>query len=405
MAIKLFEHQEKALNQLKVGSILRGGTGSGKSITAIAFYYIKICKGNIKDNYPLPMQEPRDLYIITTAKKRDSLEWDKELAYFGLGRDEENISGVNITIDSWNNIEKYVNAIGAFFIFDEQRVVGSGSWVKKFLRITKNNKWILLTATPGDTWMDYIPVFVANNFYKNRTEFIRRHVVYNSFVRFPQVSRYLEESRLQQLRDNILVNMDFVNDVEIYDEVIFADFDKQLLKSIGVNRFNIYTNEPIKQASEYYSVIRRVVNSHPSRKEIIKDLLKTHNRVIIFYNFDYELEILREMCEELDISYAEWNGHKHQDIPVRESNWVYLVQYMAGAEGWNCVETNVIIFYSQSYSYKMLIQAAGRINRLNTPFKKLYYYKIRSQSWIDMMISKCLDSKKNFNEDKNILKK
>lgn len=405
MSVQLFDHQKKALTQLKVGSILRGGTGSGKSITAIAFYYQNICKGKIEENYILPMEDPRDLYIITTAKKRDSLEWDKELSYFLLSRHEENRNGVKVVIDSWNNIEKYSSVVGAFFIFDEQRVVGSGAWVKKFLRITKVNKWILLTATPGDTWMDYIPVFVANNFYKNRTEFIKRHVVYNSFVRFPQVKRYLEEDRLKTLRNRILVNMDFVNDVSVHDEIIFADFDKQMLKTVAVERFNIFTDEPIKQASEYYSVVRRIVNSNPSRIDIVKTLLKKHGKSIIFYNFNYELDMLRDLCKEIGIAYGEWNGQKHQDIPVRESDWAYLVQYMAGAEGWNCIETNVIIFYSQNYSYKMLIQAAGRINRLNTPYKDLYYYKIRSHSWIDMMIAKCLDSKKNFNEDKNILKK
>ena len=323
MSVQLFEHQKKALNQLKVGSILRGGTGSGKSITAIAFYFFNICKGQLEENYILPMQEPRDLYIITTAKKRDSLEWDKELAHFLLSRHEENINGVNVVIDSWNNIEKYTSVVGSFFIFDEQRVVGSGSWVKKFLRITKVNKWILLTATPGDTWMDYIPVFVANGFYKNRTEFIRRHVVYNPFVNFPQVKKILETDRLKKLRDSILVEMEFQNDVNIHDQIIFADFNEEQLRFVSQQRFNIYTNEPIKQASEFYSVSRRIVNTHESRQHFTKEIIRTHGRVIIFYNFDYELDILRELCKEMKIAYAEWNGHKHQDIPVRETDWVY----------------------------------------------------------------------------------
>lgn len=400
MAVKLFEHQEKALNQLKTGSILRGGTGSGKSITAIAYYYTKVCQGEICDNYILPMTSPRDLYIITTAKKRDELEWNKELSNFLLNTNDK----VKVVIDSWNNIEKYVNVIGAFFIFDEQRVVGSGSWVKKFLRITKNNKWILLSATPGDKWLDYIPVFIANGFYKNRTEFIRRHVVYKRFSKYPQVDHYIETDKLIKLREYVLVDMDYIHDVEINDQVIYAEFRKDLLKEVGVNRFNIFTNQPIKQASEYYSVVRKIVNSDPSRVEIIKQILKDHPRAIIFYNFDYELELLRKMCKSISIPFAEWNGHKHQPIPLREQEWVYLVQYTAGSEGWNCIETNTIIFYSQDYSYRRLVQAYGRINRLNSPYKILYYYRIRSHSWIDMAIGKSLDNKKNFNEDRNVLK-
>lgn len=401
MAVKLFEHQEKALSQLKVGSILRGGTGSGKSLTAVAYYYINICGGSIENGYILPMKEPRDLYIITTAKKRDQLEWEKELAYFLLG--DDNVNGVNITIDSWNNIEKYVNAVGAFFIFDEQRVVGKGSWVKKFLRITKANKWILLSATPGDKWEDYIPVFVANGFYKNRTEFIRRHVVYKRFAKFPQVERYLEVDRLEKMRDYILVDMDFVNDVKINNINIFCDFPKDMLKYVGRERYNIFSDKPIKQVAEYYSVVRRIVNSDISRAEAVKKILKDHPRVIIFYNFNYELDILKNLCEDCGVACAEWNGHKHQDIPRFEPSWIYLVQYSAGSEGWNCIETNTIIFYSQNYSYRAMVQAAGRINRLDTPFRDLYYYRLRSYSWIDLAIAKSLDGKKNFNEDKNVL--
>lgn len=385
---KLFPYQLDAVNQLKTGSILCGGVGSGKSITSVYYYYFVECNDN----------PSKDLYIITTAKKRDTLDWERECAKFALATDRDSsINGVLVKVDSWNNIKKYVDVDNAFFIFDEQRVVGSGAWVKSFIKITKKNNWILLSATPGDTWMDYIPVFVANNFYKNRTEFIRRHVVYNSFMRFPKVDRFLEESRLNRLKREVIVIMKYKKKTNSIYKTLWADYDKNKLKLVTQKRWNPFTDKPIKQISELFVAVRKVVNSDPTRLNIIKELLEKHRKIIIFYNFNYELEILRTLKEISGVKVAEWNGHKHEPLPKGES-WAYLVQYLSGSEGWNCIETNVIAFYSLNYSYRIMTQAAGRIDRMNTPFVNLYYYRIASPSWIDRAIRKAIAHKKNFNE-------
>lgn len=397
MAEELYEHQRVAIEKLKTGAILCGGVGSGKSRTALAYYFCKECGGMIDGMYE-PMTNPKNLYIITTARKRDTLEWEEELLPFLLSsKEQQEKYGINIVIDSWNNIKKYVEVEKAFFIFDEQRVVGSGSWVKSFLKITKNNKWILLSATPGDTWMDYIPVFIANGFYKNRTEFIVRHVIYNKYSKFRKVDRYLEEGRLIKLRKDILVNMAYLKKTVPHNESILTDYDKVLYKNCMSKRWNIYTGEPVQNISELGYLMRKIVNSDPSRLLELRRLLDKHNKVIIFYNFDYELELMRNMVKENGIEIAEWNGHKHEPIPNSE-RWMYLVQYAAGAEGWNCTETNVIIFFSQNYSYKTMIQASGRIDRLNTPFEDLYYYHFRTTAPIDLAIYQALKKKKKFNE-------
>lgn len=385
MQIELFEHQKEALKKLHPGSILCGGVGSGKSITAIAYYILSEVDG---------VKNPPNLCIITTARKRDTLEWDHECMRFGLSRDPTcSIHGIQVIIDSWNNIQKYVEMKHTFFIFDEQRVVGYGMWVKSFLKITKSNKWILLSATPGDTWMDYVPVFIANGFYKNKTEFCRRHVIYNRFAKYPQVSRYVEEKHLNKLRNYILVTMEFQRETVQHHEKVVVQYDKSAYDGVMRNRWNIYTYEPIQQASELCQVLRKVVGTSPERFEEVKRILVEHPKAIIFYNYDYELEILRQ----LPTTVAEWNGHKHEPIPIGDS-WVYLVQYSAGAEGWNCITTDTIIFYSQSYSYKAMIQAAGRIDRLNTPYIDLWYYHLTSSSKIDLAIARALRNKKNFNE-------
>lgn len=381
---------------MKDGCILCGGVGSGKSRTSLAYYY-KEFGGKINGDGYFPMVDPPDLYIITTARKRDTLEWEAELTPFLLSTDASaNVYENKVVIDSWNNIGKYTEVTDAFFIFDEQRVVGSGAWVKSFLKITKRNRWILLSATPGDCWLDYIPVFVANGFYKNRTEFKREHVVYKSFTQFPQVDRYVNTGRLIRLRNDILVTMAFDRQTVSHHETVIVGFNKEKYKDILKSRWNDDLKRPIESASELCNLLRKVVNSDGSRVEECKELLEKHPKAIIFYNFNYELAILKGMAAEIDITYAEWNGHEHQPIPTGD-RWIYLVQYTAGSEGWNCITTDTVIFYSQNYSYKTMEQASGRINRLNTPFRDLYYFHLKSHAGIDLAIGRALSEKKRFN--------
>lgn len=391
----LYDYQQEAVDKLKNGSILCGGVGSGKSRTSIAYYFVKECGGKL-DPYE-PMTSPKDLYIITTARKRDLHEWEGDLSPFLISPNPEvSKYKINVVIDSWNNISKYRKVNGAFFIFDEQRVIGSGAWVKAFLDICRKNRWILLSATPGDTWTDYIPVFVANGFYKNRTEFKTRHIVYSPYSKFPKIERYLEEGRLNRLRKEILVTMDFQRQTNSHYENVPVEFDKVLFKTAMSQRWDIYKDEPMQNASQYGFVLRRIVNSDESRANAVLDICKDHPKVIVFYNFNYELDILKSLPYEPGTVVAEWNGHTHEPIP-KADRWVYLVNYGAGSEGWNCIETDTIIFYSLNHSYRTMTQASGRIDRLNTPFKDLYYYKLKSSSWIDMGIARALSRKKDFN--------
>lgn len=403
MAIGLYDYQLKALKRMRNGCILCGGVGSGKSRTALAYYYIRNggLWSSLSGEEYVPMNDPpKDLYIITTARKRDTLEWEGDMIPFRLSTHKEhNPYAHKVTVDSWNNIKKYANVKDAFFIFDEQRVVGSGTWVKAFLKIAKSNEWILLSATPGDTWQDYIPVFIANGFYKNRTEFTREHIVFKRFSKFPQVDRYLNTGRLVRLRRSILVDMDFKRQTISHHEDIFVPYDLATYKQITKTRWDIWKDEPIVNASGFCYALRKLVNSDGSRPELVRNLVEQHPRAIIFYNFDYELELLKGINYPDGTEIAEWNGYKHQPIPD-SSRWVYLVQYNAGAEGWNCVKTDTIIFYSQNYSYKVMVQASGRIDRLNTPYSDLYYYHLKSRSGIDLAISRALKAKKKFNETK-----
>ena len=408
MSIKLFDYQVKAIQQMKNGCILNGGVGSGKSLTSLGYYYTQqggpiesLITGEMSD-----MKNPRDLYIITTARKRDTLEWDKELAHYLLTTHSDVAYYPNhkVVVDSWNNIKKYERIHGAFFIFDEQRVVGSGAWVKAFLNIARKNHWILLSATPGDTWTDYIPVFVANGFYRNKTEFINEHVIYRWVNKsYPKIDRYVNTGRLIRLRNDILINMDFKRETVAHHEDVYVKYDISTYKDLSKLRWNPYTNEPIVNAAELCYTWRKVVNSDISRQIALLELFEKHPKMIVFYNFDYELDILKGLYYGENTKVAEWNGHKHEPIPDGES-WVYLVQYTAGCEGWNCITTDTIVFYSQNYSYKVMQQAAGRTDRLNTPYTDLYYYHLKSRSGIDLAISRALTEKRNFNESRYVTK-
>ena len=402
----LRDYQIKAVNKMSNGCILNGGVGSGKSRTGL-YYYFKENGGSMMPDY-VPMKNPQDLYIITTAMKRDSLEWEGELANFALSTDPKinKLHGNKVVIDSWNNIKKYTDVANAFFIFDEDRVTGSGAWVKAFMQIAKNNKWIILSATPGDTWSDYIPVFLANGFYKNKTEFCREHIVYSRYTKWPQVDRYLNTGRLIRLRNRILIDMDFHRDTITHHNDIYVDYDIAKYKEAIKTRWDPYKDEPIQQAAGLCYVLRRIVNENESRVVALMEILEKTPRAIIFYNFDYERDMLLHLFshddssttnEFVDYEVAEWTGHAHQPVPDSD-RWVYLVQYTAGCEGWNCIKTDTIIFFSQNYSYKVMAQAEGRIDRLNTPYIDLYYYHLKSRSGIDLAITKALLEKKKFNE-------
>lgn len=412
--MELYSHQLKAIDKLKNGSILCGDVGTGKSRTALAYFYLKVCGGNMEINgegsWGAPTA-PRDLYIITTAKKRDSLEWLGECIPFGLSDNNDlSVSGIRVTVDSWNNIKKYTKVFGAFFIFDEQRVSGHGAWVKAFLRIARQNQWILLSATPGDTWSDYIPVFIANGFYRNKSDFNSQHCVFSPYTNYPKIDKYINIGLLMKHRNDILVRMRYKKAAMQHHKYCEVSYDKKLYLTVFRDRWDPYDNCPIEEVGKLCYLLRKVVNSDPSRLDAVARIVEAEKKVIIFYNYTYELELIKERLSKLTwltidsdgtktepIPVAEWNGQKHEELPIGDV-WVYLVQYNAGAEGWNCITTDTIIFFSQSYSYRLTVQAAGRIDRMNTPYENLFYYHLKSVAPIDVAIARALREKKNFNE-------
>ena len=396
MKLELYPAQVSAIEALRPGSILCGGVGTGKSRTSLAFFFSKICDGKLEGGeIKEPIRHSKRLVIITTARKRDTNEWSREMSIFGLSEGSEGVCQVDV--DSWNNIKKYADAKNAFFIFDEQRLVGSGAWVKAFYKIARSNQWILLSATPGDTWLDYAPVFIANGFYRNITEFKHEHVVYKNFRNFPQIDRFVGVKRLEQLRDKILVDIPYERETERHHVYCVADYSRERYKRVWKERWNEFEDRPIETASELCQMLRRIVSTDLSRRTELEAILAIHDRMIIFYNYNYELDLLREILREDGRETREWNGHQHDRLPEGEQ-WAYLVQYTAGAEGWNCTSTNVVVYWSMNYSYKIMEQSAGRIDRLNTEYRDLWYYYLTSKAPIDLRVKAAVAEKKTFSE-------
>lgn len=401
MVVNLYPHQTAALKQIANGKIIKGGVGSGKTITSLTYFYTREVDGQMKLNgegeWKSPTK-PMDLYVITTGKKRDDKDWELEAAQFRISTiRDKSTAGIKLTVDSWNKITDYTEVKDAFFIFDENRVVGAGAWVKAFHKIARNNRWILLSATPGDIWFDYAPIFIANGFYKNRTDFVDQHVVYDHFAKFPKVKKYIGEDKLKKHRADVLVHMPFRRHTKRHPHYEMVSYDKDLYDRVVKDRWHVFEDRPVRDVAELFALMRKITNSDISRLGAVMTVFEKHPKLIIFYNFNYELEALRTLAGTLGVPVTEWNGHKHEKIPVGDT-WIYLVQYTAGAEGWNCIETDAMVFYSLNYSYKIWEQSQGRIDRLNTPFVDLHYYILRSGASIDQAIFKALASKKNFNE-------
>lgn len=372
--VQLYDHQIKALAKLKSGSVLCGGVGSGKTLTGLSFYL---------ENY-----KERELYVITTAKKRNSGEWEEEAALLGI---------TNLVVDSWNNIKNYEKVNGAFFIFDEQRVVGSGTWAKTFIKMAPRNKWIMLSATPGDTWMDYLPLFMANGFYRTKSAFIDMHVEYDPYVKFPRIKRYHNEGILIRHRQSILVMMPVKRHTLRHRTYRETDYDEELYKMAMKERWDPFDNKPIKNASKLLQVLRRITGTSDSRIHEAAWQIIHAKRLIIFYNYEYEREILVDLCEFLGVYAAEYTGNRHDPLPTTKE-WIYIVQYTAGAEGWNCTTTDSIMFYSPNYSYKITEQAEGRIDRINTKYTDLNYTILTSKAPIDQAVIRANIKKQKFNE-------
>lgn len=135
------------------------------------------------------------------------------------------------------------------------------------------------------------------------------------------------------------------------------------------------------------------------RYSMIKELLEsTNDRMVIFYNFNAELEQLKVICEELDKPISQVNGSvKDLDNFENIDNTVLLVQYQAGAMGLNLQKANKIIYFSLTESSDLFEQSKKRIHRIGTT-QPCFYYILMCENSVEEDIYKSLLLKQDYND-------
>lgn len=121
----------------------------------------------------------------------------------------------------------------------------------------------------------------------------------------------------------------------------------------------------------------RMLCGHFNKEKLsaFEDLLEsTNDRLIVFYNFNSELERLKEICEKFDKPTSEVNGAKHDLTNYNDcDNSVTLVQYQAGSMGINLQLSNKIIYFTPPLSSELFEQSKKRIHRIGQNHPCFYY--------------------------------
>lgn len=148
----------------------------------------------------------------------------------------------------------------------------------------------------------------------------------------------------------------------------------------------------------YLRQLSSIYNSN--KHEAFKDLISsTEDRVVVFYNFKKEFEILKGICEVLEkpVSYINGDGTDLKNYEVK-NNTVTLVQYQAGATGINLQRANKVIYHSLPLSSELWMQSKKRIHRIGQSRTCFYYYLITKNS-IEEKILDVLKERQDFTLD------
>lgn len=142
---------------------------------------------------------------------------------------------------------------------------------------------------------------------------------------------------------------------------------------------------------------RQLCNSKDKQQAFIDLINSINDRVVVFYNFDSELDTLKTLVKDRPI--AEVNGHTNtEQIYHDNDNCVLFVQYQAGARGLNLQDGNKIIYYSLTLSSDLFEQSKKRIHRIGTKYP-CFYWILQTKDSVEESIYKSLNRQEDYNEE------
>ncbi|MBL0992197.1 MAG: DEAD/DEAH box helicase [Escherichia coli] len=394
--MKLFDYQKEAIENFESKPLNLSDVGTGKSYMSIGSYVKSECS---------------KLLIICLAPKVNDFVEDSEIFNLnvtalnkGTKKNKELLSESNLVAisfeSSWRltELNKWVDK-DTFIIIDESHKVSvSKSKVTKFVMgLSKRAKYnYLCTATPVsngklENW--YPQLFISNVFRKPKKEFEQLFVIKQmrqmGSMRFMQITGYRNEHLLEQMIDEASVkykrDKGYLPEDYVYKTKKPAMYNK--LKKSRLYKDDNDLRVELDNSSKLFNSLRQVSHGFLNgiSKQVSKEpferldaILETHNneRVVIFYNYKWEAEMLKQLLDKLKRPYGEYNGSVKDLKPFKNNdNGVVLAQYKSASTGINdFVISNVMVFNSMPLSSTEYLQAKGRTDRHGQDKTPLYYH-------------------------------
>lgn len=378
--INLYSYQEEYFKHVKPNYIYDMDTGTGKTIMGLHHH-----QTYFKD---------KPLLIVAPASKINEGGWQRTI--------DEHYPNIEYDTCTYNMLgKKWSQYKDWFVIFDEcHRLKNScGVWGKAGYNLTKISAgFILLSATAiPNGWEDSINYFKMFGLAKNKTQFIRNEAITTMDYGYMEILGWKNENKLKNMWKSISrhLSKDEATDLPplVFENVYFkASATYKTIKKDRIYNDVLYDNQMKLRHG------LRLNTNLKNKIEYIKDFVdSTNDNIIIFYNYDEELKLLKE---NIDKKTYLCNG-SIKDYP-KKSEWdsikntVTLANYKSGSEAVEFTYANIIVYFSPTESYTEYYQSYGRCYR-NGQTKKVTAYKFITDNTIEADIYKALDSKQDFN--------
>lgn len=396
--ITLFDYQKEAIENYKEKSFNLSDTGVGKTVMALGSFIESKCK---------------KLLVICLAPKvvdfaEDGVLMNVDITPLNRGskKNKELLAEsdkVAISFESVWRIPEFLKWVDedTFIIIDEShKVANTSSKVTKYvMKLSKKAKYTYLcTATPisNGKYEQYYPQLKMLGVYNGT-----KKEYYNMFVdermtrmggsQFMQITGYRNIDLLENMVNQCSVN--YKRDKPyLPEDYVYKTKKPAMFNKLKKNRMYKTDNGEVIEldnSSKLFNALRCVshgfllgINKQVSKEpfERLQAILETHNneRVVIFYNYNIELEMLKQLLSKLKRPTSEYNGAR-KDLKEFKGkyNGVVLAHYKSASTGINdFVISNVMVFNSLPLSSIELTQSKGRIDRQGQGKKPMYYFII-----------------------------